>query len=397
MDTDAQAPQRRFDLDWLRLLMIFGVFVFHGTRLFDTDDWIVKNGTTYLAVQVWLEFVNSWGMPMILIISGASAYLALDKYRPGVFARGLVLRLFVPLAVGTFTHVAFQVYLERLHKGTFHGSFLDFYPHYFEGMYAFGGNFAWMGLHLWYLELLFLVSLLCLPAFAWAKGTSLGRRLLQAAGNALVNPASVLLLALPTVFLILNLDEATWGTQSMGGWSVVIYPLFYLAGFVILSNGRLQEQLVGRRWVHLGAGMSLSAAHLFVEFQTAIPSLLAVAERLVYVLTCLAVWSWLLAILGFGMRHLNRDTPLRRYASEAALPFYILHQTVLLALAFFVVRWAIPDALKFGVVLSGTFVTVMALYECGVRRSNLLRFLFGMKPRARRAAEMRRFPAQQTA
>jgi hypothetical protein len=88
----------------------------------------------------------------------------------------IVARLLVPLVVGTFTHIAFQVYLERLHKGEFSGSFFDFYPHYFDGMYGFGGNFAWMGLHLWYLEALFLFSLLCLPVFLWLKNSLQRRR-----------------------------------------------------------------------------------------------------------------------------------------------------------------------------------------------------------------------------
>src|SRR3990170_4694321 len=241
--------QRRYDLDWLRVLAILAIFVFHCTRFFDTDDWSIKNATTYLPVQIWLEFATSWGMPLILLISGASAFLALEKLRPGKYVKGLFLRLFLPLMVGMFTHVALQVYLENLHKVKFSGSFFAFYKHYFDGMYGFGGNFAWMGLHLWYLELLFIVSLICLPFFLLLTRTSIGRRVLQGMGDLLANPAAILLLALPAILLILNLDEETWGNQSMGGWSVVIYPLFFIAGFVILANQRLQKSIVRMRWM----------------------------------------------------------------------------------------------------------------------------------------------------
>ena len=78
-----------------------------------------------------------------------------------------------------------------------------------------------------------------------------------------------------------------------------------------------------------------------------------------------------------------------KYANEAVLPFYILHQTVVLALAIFIVRWAIPDGLKFILILTGSFVIVLGLYEFLVRRSNLLRSLFGMKPVRRRSLELR--------
>lgn len=377
---DTKTVQRRFYLDWLRVFAIFAIFALHhAARFFDTDDWFIKNATTYLSMQVWLEFCTSWGMPLILIISGASAFLALDRYRPGKYAGGLVVRLFVPLIVGMFTHVALHIYLWNLHTGRFSGSFFEFYPHYFDGMYGFGGNFAWMGSHLWYLELLFILSLLFLPLFIWFKRNSIGRRVLQRMGDFLVNPAAVLLLALPAILLILNLDEAGPGNTSLGGWSVVIYPLFYIGGFVILPNERLQNHIVRMRWPHLGMGLIFSSAYLFAEFQTILPSLFPVADPLGKVLDCFVVWSWLLAVLGFGMKHLNFTNQFLKYANEAALPFYILHQTVVVALGFFVVQWATPDLLKYAIILVGSFSVIMGLYEFGVRRFNLMRFLFGMK------------------
>ena len=380
-----KSVQRIFYLDWLRVLAILAIFgLHHATRFFDTDDWFIKNATTYLSVQVWLEFCTSWGMPLILIISGASTFLALDKYRPGKYITGLFLRLFIPLVVGIFTHVALHIYLENLHTGKFSGSFFEFYPHYFDGMYGFGGNFAWMGSHLWYLELLFILSLVFLPIFIWFKRTSIGRRVLQGMGDLLANPAAVLLLALPAILLILNLDEEGPGNTSLGGWSVVIYPLFYIAGFVILSNQRLQKSIVRMRWIHLGMGVIFSAVYLFGEFQTIYPTdHFLLANQLVKVLDCFVVWSWLLTVMGFGMVHLNVNTPFLKYANEAALPFYILHQTVVVTLGYFVVQWVIPDLLKYVIILTVSFFVIMGLYEFGVRRFNLMRFLFGMKLHAK--------------
>ncbi|MBI5933537.1 MAG: acyltransferase [Chloroflexi bacterium] len=375
-----QAVQRRYDLDWLRGFAVFAIFALHhATRFFDTDDWFIKNATTYLPMQIWLEFCTSWGMPLVLIISGASAFLALEKTRPGKYVGGLFLRLLVPLIVGMFTHVAVHVYLENLQEGKFSGSFFAFYPHYFEGMYGFGGNFAWMGSHLWYLELLFIVSLIYLPMFLWFKRTAVGQRVLQGMGDLLANPFAAPLLALPAILLILNLNEADAGNTSLGGWSLFIYPLFYFAGFVILSNERLQKNIIWMRWIHLAMGLILSTAYLFVEFQTVVPSLFPVADPLGKTLDCFVVWSWLLAVLGFGMKHLNFTNPFLKYANEATLPFYIQHQTVVISLGFFVVQWAIPDLLKYVIILVVSFVAIMGLYEFGVRRFNLMRFLFGMK------------------
>jgi len=151
--------QRRYDLDWLRVLAILAVFIFHSCRFFDQMGWHVKSATVYASVQAWTLFLVGWLMPLVFVISGASLFYAVGKGGVVAFIRDKVLRLFVPLLVGVFTHASLAVYLERTTNGRFSGSFFKFYPHYFDGWYGFGGNFAWMGLHLWYLLVLFIYSL----------------------------------------------------------------------------------------------------------------------------------------------------------------------------------------------------------------------------------------------
>ena len=74
---------RRNDLDWLRVLAILAVFVFHSGRFFDLGGWHVKNPTTYFGVQVWITFLANWLMPVVFAISGASLF-----YAPGRVERG---------------------------------------------------------------------------------------------------------------------------------------------------------------------------------------------------------------------------------------------------------------------------------------------------------------------
>jgi glucans biosynthesis protein C len=370
--------QRRYDLDWLRVLAILAIFIFHCTRPFDTDEWHIKNQANYLFVDYWKLFATSWGMPLILIISGASAFFALGKVSPGKYVKGLLVRLFVPLLVGIFTHVAFQVYLENLSKKRFNGSFFEFYPHYFDGMYAFGGNFAWMGLHLWYLEALFIFSLLCLPLFLFFKQSKIGQRILKGLGDFLAKPGAVFLLALPAIWLIYVLDPETWGNRDMGGWSVVIYPLFFISGLVIISNRCLQERIQQMRWISLGLALVLTVVYLFLEFNTS-PILYSIGEMPADLIVSPVAWCWLLVVFGFGMKHLNFNTHLLKYANEAVLPFYILHQTVIVSLGFLVLQWEIPDLLKFLFILITSFMISIGIYESLVRRHNILRFLFGMK------------------
>ncbi len=81
-----------------------------------------------------------------------------------------------------------------------------------------------------------------------------------------------------------------------------------------------------------------------------------------------------------GKQPLTRNTPFLKYAGEAVMGFYILHQTVLLIIGYFVVRWNIADLAKWMVIFASSFVVIMVLYEFIVRRVNVLRFLCGMKP-----------------
>ena len=176
--------QRRYDLDWLRVLGILSVFVFHSTRFFPLEDWHVKNAVTYAWVQAFESFVVIWMMPIIFLISGASLFYAMNKGGAGTFFKDKVLRLLVPLVVAMFTHASWQVYLERLTHGQFSGSYFAFLPHYFEGVYlgdGSPGNFAFAGMNLWYLMILFFYCMIFYPLFRWWKGS--GRGALEKLGN----------------------------------------------------------------------------------------------------------------------------------------------------------------------------------------------------------------------
>jgi glucans biosynthesis protein C len=86
-----------------------------------------------------------------------------------------------------------------------------------------------------------------------------------------------------------------------------------------------------------------------------------------------------LAFFGLAMSYLDYRKPVLEYANQAVLPFYILHQSVLICVGYFIVQWPIPDLLKWITILVVSFAIIMGLYEYLIRRINVLRFLFGMK------------------
>ena len=90
-----------------------------------------------------------------------------------------------------------------------------------------------------------------------------------------------------------------------------------------------------------------------------------------------------------GKRYLDRTSPALAYLAEASYPVYILHQTVIVVLAFYLVGWAVCGAAAVVALLAVSVAVTFALYE-GVRRWSVTRFLFGMRPKKRRTGEVGR-------
>jgi peptidoglycan/LPS O-acetylase OafA/YrhL len=390
---ETKAVTRRYDLDWLRVMGILTVFIYHSARFFNSEGWHVKNATTYFGVDVWEIILVSWMMPLIFVISGASLFYALGKGSPGQFIKDKVLRLLVPLVVGTLTLGALQIYLERLSHGEFSGSFFQFLPHYFNGLNGFGGNFAWTGVHLWYLEMLFVFSMVSLPILLWLKRGP-GQHVLAWLGNLLARPGAALLFALPVILLrVLVNPDSFWGGDGWGGGTILTHLCFFLSGFVIVSHAGLQNSIQRLRWVCLVSTVVLLTILFPLYMIIGDPTYGTVQYVLLLSLFSLWSWCWVLMILGFGMKRLNFSTPVLQHANEAVLPFYILHQPVLLCVGYFVVQWAIPDLLKWAIIMPTSFVIIVTLYEFVVRRFNVMRVLFGMKP-LKQAASIATRPVQ---
>jgi glucan biosynthesis protein C len=321
-------------------------------------------------------------MPLIFVISGASTYYALGSRNSQRFVMDRALRLLIPLLVGIFTHIAFQVYLERYSSGVFKGSFFEFYPQYFRGLYGYGGNFAWMGLHLWYLEALFVFSVALLPVFLWLKGQSGGTWLNECLGRLLHARGMIYLLAAPPMVLIAWLNpQGFWGQRGFGGWPLVVYEFYFLYGFIVVARPQTAEQIQNLRRFSLSIAVVLFLALLVGWRAGGDPKYGTLRYALLMPCFALSSWCFILAILGFGRCWRRSTDSFLRYSNEAVLPFYVLHQTIILSIGYLVVRWSIPDLLKFVIIALSSFVIILTVYEFLIRRNNVMRFLFGMRMR----------------
>lgn len=364
--------KRYYDIDWLRVLGMAGIFLFHNARFFNEEDWHVKNAQLDFGMSVFVAILNQFIMPLFFVLSAMATYYALQHRTGSAFIRERASRLLIPLIFGIFVLIPPQVYIERLSHGEFQGSFFDFLPHYFDGWYGFGGNFAWMGLHLWYLLMLFLFSAIMLPIFQRMNGSSLSRF-----GNFFTKPFTVYLFFIPIAIIemLVNLFPETVGRRDFGGWSPLTYLVIFFLGYVLMTDERYRPAIERVRFTSL----TLSLLAMTIGFTLVLAFDVSTYHPIFSWIRGFNTWMWLLTFLGFASPHLNFDNNYLKYANEAVLPFYILHQTVIVIIGFFIANWTLAVFPKYLLLAGTTFIVIMILYEFLVKRIQVLRFLFGMK------------------
>ena len=378
--------ERRNDLDWVRILAVFLLIPFHTARIFDTFETFYLKNAELSAVLSYLVvfFLNKWQMGLLFLVAGASSWLALRSRNGGQYALERLKRLMVPFVFGTLVVVPPQMYFAQLHRAGAAASYLRYYPSFFQlrpaGMTDYTGvGFTWA--HLWFILNLFVISLVALPVFLGLK-TRVGRRVTAGLAAFLERGPAILLLALPLPFVRFLLPEVD-GKPFFG------YLLLFIYGFILMSEEGFRRALEKNRWPALILAGACTAVDYAVALTGAQFADFSLPDILLFFASSFNTWFLLAAILGFAQKHLNADNRLLRYAREAAYPFYIIHQTVIVAVGYYVLQWNTGVLPKFLVTGLGALAATLVLYDLVVRRTNVTRFLFGMKPKARSASGLR--------
>ncbi|MHA1996169.1 MAG: acyltransferase family protein [Candidatus Hodarchaeales archaeon] len=376
--------ERKYYLDWLRIIAILLVFLYHSTMFFGSEPWHLKNDVVDSNIStLTYAFLTVLGMPLFFFIAGLSTFIAFSVMKErNIENRKYIslrfIRLMVPFFVGILSHIPLQIYLERVNVDAFSGTFLDFYLfEYFNGIYETGGgNFALLGNHLWFLVILFLFSLVTMNFFLFLHKEKNHAKI----ASFLVNPRVLFLF--PVLILVSELIQALLDTPLVfGGWNLFSHLLFYIFGYILAFNQQLMETL--GKYIKIIFG--LTAISITLTFLIIVSLLEGVfrfrdVEVFFFVIRVSFAWSGVLFILWLGYRYLNRDSKNRKFLNELVLPFYILHQTVLIVLGFFIIQLELDVLMKFLLILSSAFVCISILLLI-IREENTIRFLFGMKMR----------------
>lgn len=382
-------PARLYYLDWLRVIAIFGVFLFHAVHPFDLTDWHIKNAEQSVVITFFIAFLFPWGMPFFFMLAGAGSWFALRRRNAREFAGERFNRLLLPYIGGAIVLMPLMLYFEWLHKsknGLLTGPFVEYLLDRNAGFTPIW--FGALGYHLWFLGFLFSFSVLCLPIFLWLKGEA-GRRFVLGLAAFCERRGFMLLFFIPLAILRLALHPFFPQEHNWADFSVQMS--FFLIGFILFSQDRFL-QIIRRDWrIHFGVGIAAAAAALFIAVSTGTLNLEAPPRTLLDILFWLLIsidsWCWVLFFLFLGMRYLDYTNQYLEYGQEAIVPFFVFHQPVIIILAFFVVQWQASLAVKLLVVVLGSFCVTLGIYEFLIRRISPLSKLFGVKmaPSAKRA------------
>ncbi|AWM01076.1 acyltransferase family protein [Bradyrhizobium amphicarpaeae] len=390
MSTPQQAsnPERRIDLDWVRILA-FGLLIFyHVGMLYVSWGFHIKSEHRLTWLEPVMLVLNPWRLSLLFLVSGVASRFMLDKYRLTTFARARSTRLLIPLIFGMLVIVPPQSYLQIVESVGYPAGFVDFYVRHYL---AFSSEFCpspcivlptWN--HLWFVVYLWvytmaLVGVLCL----WPEAADwIGERLTAALARRWLLVLPCLLFAAWRLFL----SPAFPSTHALfGDWyNHADYATAFLIGFLLAREGGFWRDIERQRWMALMLAIVCFTAFILV-YAGLFPRSPVLRWFAGSAYGCYQ-WITMVAVLGFARRHLTADDgPLRRYLTDAIFPYYIVHQTAIIVIAHALRGSGLPAGSEAAIVIGGTALTCLVSYEVA-RRIGWLRPLFGLRPVSRSTA-----------
>lgn len=338
----------------LTILLLFPVHTFMIWNDFGSCFYIWGGESKILSTLIVL--VNPWFMPLLFVLAGMSARYASEKRTNKEFIIQRISKLLIPFVFGTVVLVPFQTLYARKFYDNFEGSLLDNWKYFFTHLTDFSGyDGAFTPGHLWFILFLFFISMISLILFrvaSYEKAKVAVEKL----------PAFGMLLLFIPIWLMYYLG-------NFGGFSIGKNLALYLAGYYVLSNDLMIERLERNiRWLTglflVGTIVSVIIYYKFSYYGDLWVNFLG--------------WISILVLLVAGKRFLNRRTGFTEYFNQASYPIYILHQSILVALAYYIVQANNIFLVQVSCICIGSFLLTVAAYHL-ISRIPVVRKLIGLK------------------
>lgn len=338
----------------LTILLLFPVHTFMIWNNFGSRFYIWKGEEKVPSTLIVL--VNPWFMPILFVLAGISARYAFKKYTVSAFLIQRVKKLLIPFLFGLVALVPLQTLYARKFFDQYEGGILENLQYYFTHLTDFSGyDGAFTPGHLWFILFLFLISIMALAPFHFYPYERVRKRVERM-------PAFGILFLFIPVWLMYYLG-------NFGGFSIGKNFVLYLAGYYVLSNDSILEKLEKNiKWLFgLCLMETIASAALYYKFSY-------YGDLWIHLIG----WNSILVLLILARKFLNNSNGFTVYFNQASYPVYILHQSILVALAYYVVKNITGIFLQVVCIWTGSFGLTILAYHL-IRKIPLVRNLVGIK------------------
>lgn len=375
---------RLYYIDWLRLLALGLLFIFHAWRPFDHYDWSIKNAEQSSIFDFLTMFFHGWRMDLIFLVSGVGTWYALASPRSN-FLKDRIFRLIVPYIMGVVLIIPPQKFIEAITLHGFEGNYFDFMTAWPGWALSsnFGASvliwFAHLGAHIYYLPFLFTMTLLFLGAYKVARRVPNIQRMFTKLS---ATSGGAFLLVIPLITVRYGLKPLFPGYTD---WADFFYYMCMFGyGFIFIKNPQFMNNIKTNIWTYFCTGL-LSFALLTFFFKQSADNIqmffspkYGLTHLYLSTLSAFISFGWVMFFLALAARKLNFNHKILKTANEAILPVYLLHQTVIIVFGFYILQMNINILTKFAIILFTAIPFSLIMY-IGIRRINILRLIFGMK------------------
>ncbi|PIB35969.1 acyltransferase [Reichenbachiella sp. 5M10] len=345
--------ERRYDIDWLRVIAIGLLLIYHIGIAFQpwgTLVGFIQTDQTLTWLWTPMSMLNVWRIPFLFFVSGMGVAFSFRKRTLVQLLIERAKRILLPFVFGVFCIVPLHIYL-------------------FQAYYDLPADYVPNPGHLWFLGNIAIYLSCLFPVFLFLQSD---RPLAHALQRIFSSPLGLLLMIIATIAEVLLVQPQIFSlyAQTLHGFFIGLVAFFF--GYCSLLDSTAFGTTLRRfRWYMLSLAAVLYGIRIYVYHLTS-PNVLMATE------SCL----WIFSVLAFGQHYLNRPSRALTYLSEAAYPVYILHMIFLYLGSLWIFAWDIPGLAQWSLLTAFTFVGSFVSFAI-IHRINILRPLFGLKPKKR--------------
>ncbi|WP_299521790.1 acyltransferase family protein [uncultured Lutibacter sp.] len=365
--------ERKYFIDWLRIGLIISVFFFHVGMIFRPEQWHVNSAESFPFLDPIMWWLHLWRMPLLFLVSGVGTFYAIGQRTSWQYLKERFRRLYIPFTFGFFTLVPLMVYVERIEN---YSSFWDYIPHMFDGGPYPVGNISWH--HLWFILYLFIISILITPFLNYTKSghyNMVRGKLINIVSRKMGLNWLLPIIILSQVILRQYFPKSTHALYN--DWAFFMYYLlFFLAGFMLFTSGKVINALANNRRLYLYQTivftvLLFSLPSIFGESSIVQDYSRGISEMIISL-------SCGITAIGYFKSYFNKDHKYRKVLNDAIYPFYLLHQPALIFVGYVILKWNISYGMQAFLITLFSLIFIVTCYAI-IIRVNMLRLVFGMK------------------